>query len=185
MFTLLTASPTVSPLRASIFGGQFARKPAQSIALDANNRREEEQLGLEVLRVLEQTHPAATLSVLEGQLNEATKRIIGDNGVRRFNEFKRYHKGWDFGRGERLSATSVRIFNWFLGKMPDLAAYEPSLFLTHQGNLQLGWETDQGAIEIEFFSHKLEFYIEPLNLEDAVALKNSNSLISRLRSILS
>lgn len=153
------------------------------------------QLGPGILLEQEQeAHPSASYSMvirppLTGRpsikLGENTKKVIGENGVRRFAEFKGYQQGWDYDHGDPLSISSVRILEWFLRQIPEVAVCDPSLFLTHYGNLQLGWEDSRGdSVEIEFFPNKLEYYIEALNEEDSVDLRNIGDFINKVRSII-
>lgn|GEM_PF-6964302 len=115
------------------------------------------------------------------ELSENSKHIVGENGARRFEEFKQYRPGWDHGRGNPLSPRSITTLESFLRQLPELATLEPSLFLTHEGNLQLGWEDVQGnAIEIEFFPDKVEYYIESINEEGAVDLEALHQLIAKV-----
>src|SRR5258705_5322271 len=64
-----------------------------------------------------------------GELGENSKHVIGDYGVRRFDEFKTYHAGWDSGRGNPLSARSVSVLSSFLSRFMDRMPPQPSLFL--------------------------------------------------------
>lgn len=126
-------------------------------------------------------HPAF-LRVLPRALGEASIGIIGEHGVHRYEEFKRYHSGWDYGRGKRLSPKSVTTLESFVEQLPELAACGPSLFLTHEGNLQLGWEDGQGnVVEMEFFSDKIEYYIESLNEEGSVELEALHQLANKVK----
>lgn len=119
-------------------------------------------------------------------LSEDSKRILGENGLRRFEEFKHYHFGWDSGNGKPLSSRSVAVFQSFLKQWPELAECEPSLFLTHQGNLQLGWkDAHDNVVELEFFPDKIEFYLEYLSEEGSVQLDAQKQLVDKVRSIIS
>jgi hypothetical protein len=119
-------------------------------------------------------------------LNDNAKRIIGDNGLRRFKEFQSYQEGWEFGQGKRLSLYSVRTFEWVLMRLPELAVQEPSLFLTRNGNLQLGFEDAQGStIEIEFFPNRVEYYMEASDEEGSIPAREINDFINRIRAIIS
>lgn len=180
-----------------IFGDQtgFRTDPFNitSIGVNFNNN---EQLGLSAILRQDKRYqlletPSSIIDSPQSEkrspieLSENTKRAIGENGARRFDEFKGYQRGWDFGRGNPLSANSVRIFEWFLGRLPEIVACAPSLFLTHYGNLQLGWGDAQGnSVEIEFFPNKLEYFIESLKEEDSVSLRDVDSFINRVRSII-
>lgn len=120
--------------------------------------------------------------LVPGALSENSKRVIGENGVRRFEEFKKYHDGWDYGRGRALSAHSVATLEEFLRHLPGLAAVEPSLFLTYNGNLQLGWEDAEGnAVEVELFPDRIEYYFESRNEEGSVRRQDLHRLINQLR----
>jgi hypothetical protein len=120
-----------------------------------------------------------------GELGENSKRIIGERGARRFEEFKTYQSGWDYGRGSPLSVRSVSVLNSFLSRFLDRTIDQPSLFLTHQGNLQLGWENTNGsAIELEFFPDRIEFFVEALNEEGSVGLESQSPLVEKIKSIL-
>ncbi|SRR6266481_6273239 len=119
-------------------------------------------------------------------LGEKAANILGENGIRRFGEFVRYERGWDLGRGEPLSSRSVAFVNAFLNKLPELGEFRPSLFLTHEGNLQLGWEDREGnAIEIEFGPDRVEYYLEGLGEERTIRLESLPQLIGRIRSLVS
>ena len=118
--------------------------------------------------------------LIAGVLSENSKRIISENGLRRFEEFKRYPHGWDYGHGKPLSYRSITSLDSFLRQLPAFITREPSLFLTHQGNLQLGWEDKHGNIvELEFFPDKVEYYLESLNDEGMVDLKGLPQLVGR------
>jgi len=117
-----------------------------------------------------------------GALSENSKRIIGEHGVQRFEEFKRYHDGWDYGRGRALSPRSVAAFESFLRRVPELAAVEPSLFLTAEGNLQLGWEDEQGrVVEVDFLPNRIDYFIESSQEEGSSRLDALPQLIERIR----
>ncbi len=119
-------------------------------------------------------------------LSETAIRILGKNGQRRFEEFTRYQAGWDIGSGAPLSLRSATILDTFLARLPGLAAYQPSLFLTHNGNLELGWEDSGGnAIEIEFWPDRIGYYFETLNEERSVRLEVFPQFIEKVRSLIS
>ena len=118
-------------------------------------------------------------------LSKNAVTIIGENGWRRFESFAQYPDGWAGGEGKSLSVGSVDTLEMFLRQLPELAAYQPGLFLSHQGNLQLGWEDKSGAeVEIEFFPHKLEYFIESLQEEAEISRERMSDLIEKVRSLL-
>ena len=102
-----------------------------------------------------------------------TKQVLGSNATKRFEFFKQYKSGWDAGRGLPLSPRSVAVMESFISFFSDFKK-EPSLFLTLEGNLQLGWEDkDNRSIEIEFFPDRIEYYLESLDEEQAISLTYS------------
>lgn len=120
-----------------------------------------------------------------GALSENSKRVIGEHGVQRFEEFKRYHDGWDYGRGKALSPRSVATFEAFLRQAPELSAVEPSLFLTSEGNIQLGWEDGEGGIvEVDFLPDGVEYYIDTAGEEGTVRLEALPHFIERIRTLI-
>jgi len=101
------------------------------------------------------------------------KQVLGLNAVKRFDLFKQYKSGWDVGRGLPLSLHSVAVMEAFISFFNDFRQ-EPSLFLTPEGNLQLGWEDkDNNSVEIEFFPDRIEYYIESFDEEQAIPLTYS------------
>ena len=118
-------------------------------------------------------------------LSKKAERILGLNGMSRFNEFRRYPKGWDEGKGKELSTRSTAVLEAFLQAFGDFND-QPSLFFTRDGNLQMGWEDKAGhAIEIEFFPERVEYYIEQLEEEDSSAIdrKSLIELVHKLKTI--
>jgi hypothetical protein len=94
----------------------------------------------------------SSVSTAGFELADATVRILGENGLARFREFRSYGNGWDFGEGEALSPTSIQRMERFLEAYSDFHR-RPSLFLTRRGNLMLGWEDEaDNPIELEFES---------------------------------
>jgi hypothetical protein len=112
---------------------------------------------------------------LTDNLGEMARRVVGDEGVERVQEFKLYEKGWDSGQGEPLSSISIALTETFLNLYPKLSERQPSVFLSRSGNLQLGWEDkENNPVEIEFFPHKVEYYIGPLDEEGEIYLDPKN-----------
>lgn len=112
-------------------------------------------------------------------------KIIGGNGLRRFEQFKEYDEGWEFGTGKPLSSDSIASFNLFCEQFSEPIPNEPSLFLTREGNLQLGWEDKEAnKIEFEFFPDKIEYYIEALDDEGVVELKDISQLFDKLKPVV-
>ena len=104
------------------------------------------------------------------KLSQRVINIIGENGAKRFEVFKQYREGWDNGYGLPLSMRSTAVMESFLYKFSNFKT-EPSLFLTRNGNLQLGWENKYGQIaELEFYPDKIEYYMEALDIEGQIGL---------------
>ena len=111
--------------------------------------------------------------------------IIGENGKRRFEEFRKYPNGWYGGKGKKISKWSVLNFERFVKEIPELKLFRPSLFLTLEGNLSLGWEDKSGqSIEIEFYPDKIEYFIETLDEESSIYLANIFGLTEKIRTIM-
>ena len=118
-------------------------------------------------------------------LSDAALNVLGENGRRRFQEFRQYQEGWHVGQGKALSARSVSITNSFLTHLPELVAYHPSLFLTPAGNLELAWEDTNGRdIEVEFGRDGIEYFIEALDEEDTVRLDVFPQFVEKVRSLI-
>lgn len=119
-------------------------------------------------------------------LSESARQTIGDNGLNRLREFTRYQPGWDLGEGKPLASRSVVLLSAFLSHLPELAPYRPSLFMTHEGNLELGFEDAEGrSISIEFYPDRVDYYLEGLGEEQTVKLDLIYQLIEKVRSLIS
>ncbi|MFO0795013.1 MAG: hypothetical protein U0586_13260 [Candidatus Brocadiaceae bacterium] len=126
--------------------------------------------------------PSELVIVNTDQLSKKTATILGKNGLERFEAFKKYSKGWDGGFGVPLSNRSIAVMEYFISQFSNFQS-EPSLFLTPNGNLQLGWENSHGqVIEMEFYPDKIEYYMEACEIEGKVNLdkKSTDWLISLL-----
>lgn len=111
--------------------------------------------------------------------------IIGENGRRRFEEFRKYPNGWYGGKGKKISKWSVLNFERFVKEIPELKLFRPSLFLTLEGNLSLGWDDKSGEdIEVEFYPDKFEYFIEKLNEESTIALADIFQFTEKIRNLL-
>jgi len=64
-------------------------------------------------------------------LDQTAKNILGENGVKRFEQFKLYKEGWDQGKGKTLSLHSVATMETLLNRLGSLPC-EPSLFFTRE-----------------------------------------------------
>ena len=111
--------------------------------------------------------------------------IIGENGKRRFEEFRKYQNGWYGGKGKKISKWSVLNFERFVKEIPELKLFHPSLFLTLEGNLSLGWEDKNGqSVEIEFYPDKIEYFIERLDEESSITLANIFQFTEKIKNLL-
>ncbi len=114
------------------------------------------------------------------ELSAAARAILGTNGVERFEEFRSYPEGWDFGHGQPLSSASIASLDLFLVLFGDFPN-RPSLFLTRSGNLELAWEDAHGRIELEFFPNKVQYFFEVDGVEGEVPISQTMRLIAQLR----
>ncbi|MFN0139364.1 MAG: hypothetical protein ACKVQW_04665 [Pyrinomonadaceae bacterium] len=134
---------------------------------------------------LESSIPVQPLNLNDLVLSPETNFIIGSNARHRIDEFSRYPFGWYGGKGKKLSKWSVANFDTFVKCLPELKRVNPSVFLTLEGNLALGWEDRNGKkCEIEFFPDKVEYFIEVSNEELSVGLIKIFDLADRFRGLL-
>ena len=104
--------------------------------------------------------------------------LLGAHGVSRLSEFRSYNRGWDNGKGAALSANSEKQFTSFIEQFAaELSKVRPSVFLTREGNLQLGWEDKRGkAVEVEFFPSHIEVFVESSNEEETLRIEDARKL---------
>jgi hypothetical protein len=117
-----------------------------------------------------------------GALSPCARAILGGNASARFDEFRQYLDGWDFGRGHRLSAGSVAALELFLAAYPGFPT-RPGLFLTPDGNLELAWENHAGQrVEIEFLPDRFQYLVENdgVDLEGEIELRRLSTLLTYL-----
>jgi len=121
----------------------------------------------------------------DDELCTSITNIVGLNGLQRLKQFRKYDKGWEFGTGMPLSSRSLASFKLFCEQFSGRIQNEPSLFLTREGNLQLGWEDKGGhKIEFEFFPGRIEYYIEALDDEGEIALTDAARLFDKVEAIV-
>ncbi len=121
----------------------------------------------------------------DDELGTSITKIIGQSGLQRLKQFRKYDEGWEFGTGKPLSSRSLASFKLFCEQLSEQIQNEPSLFLTREGNLQLGWEGKGGdKIEFEFFPDRIEYYIEVLDDEGEIALTDTARLFDKFKSIV-
>lgn len=95
-----------------------------------------------------------------GGLNARARAVLGENAAARLTEFRLYRDGWDFGRGKRLSAGSVRALESFLLAGPRFPT-RPSLFMTQDGMLELAWEDAAGRrVEVEYLPGRYLYFLD-------------------------
>ncbi|CAN5427382.1 hypothetical protein BH20VER3_BH20VER3_03140 [soil metagenome] len=103
-------------------------------------------------------------------------------GRERLHHFRHYYSaGWGDGSGKPLSPRALEAFYRFMesAKFPGNA--KPSLFLTDEGGIELCWEDAAGkAVQVEFKSTGIEFYVEANRIEDSVPNSEAKELAARL-----
>lgn len=118
----------------------------------------------------------------EGEREELLLSKLGAKGWGRLHHFRHYYSaGWGDGTGRPLSPRALETFYRFLesAKFPENA--KPSLFLTDGGGIELCWEDAAGkAVQVEFKSTEIEFYVEANEIEDSVPNSGAKELAGRL-----
>jgi hypothetical protein len=115
-------------------------------------------------------------------LSARARAVLGENALARFQEFRQYADGWDFGRGNRLSSASVAALDLFLSSYSNFPT-RPSLFMTQAGNLELAWENHGGRrIEVEFCPDRFQYFldVEDPRAEGEMELRRLPDLIATL-----
>lgn len=175
--------------RVSLSGGTMVLRNLGSVS-DRHALQNSPSIGLYITSTLTNPSDWSLLKIEHNvestyELSDGIKKIIGENGLQRFEQFKRYDKGWEFGTAKPLSSQSIESFKLFSEQFSEPVPKEPSLFLTREGNLQLGWEDRDGnKIEIEFFPSKIEYYIEALDDEGEVALTDISKVFDKLKLVV-
>lgn len=119
------------------------------------------------------------------KLSPDVESLLDSNCKERIGLFQEYEEGWDLGIGKRLSPMSFAGFELFLRCFHSFHT-EPSIFMTHDGYLQLSWEDSSGLpIEIEFTPDGLDCYIESLPYEETIQLNSDEieSLVEKIKNI--
>lgn len=138
--------------------------------------------GLAELATVFLARPEIEVFVATDTLSEAAQKIVGENGVRRLQEFVDYPVGWDSGKGHPLARKSVAVLEAVLRELRHEFKTQPSIFLTRAGNLQLAWESDDGApIEMECGPERIEYYVGKRDAEgDVIASQEGIRKIAQL-----
>jgi len=112
------------------------------------------------------------------------QRMIGNHGKRRIEQFVAIEDGWDGGRGRAFSKASLGVFDYFLQHKPRFSISTPSVFLTHNGNIQLEWsDLEDNDIEIEFFPDHFEYYLSRLDEEGSLGLEAAPLLVEKIGAV--
>lgn len=115
-------------------------------------------------------------------LSPRARMLLGANASARFDEFRQYREGWDFGRGRPLAPGSVAALELFLDAYSTFPT-RPSLFMTADGNLELAWENHAGQrVEIEFFPDRFQYAIaaDGIDREGELELRCLPALLAHL-----
>ncbi len=114
-----------------------------------------------------------------------TESLLGSAGVERLKKFMEYDAGWNFGGGFPLSRESLSKMEYFINQFFNFQV-TPSVFMSNEGNLLLGWEDKTGkGIELEFFNDKIGYLIESIDEEDEITLdrKQIEILVNKLHQV--
>ena len=113
---------------------------------------------------------------------------IGENAAERFSNMTEYHDNWGGNNEKCLSPYSVRTMCMFLDAV-DKFDTVPSIFLTNEGTLQLGWEdADGNEIEIDFLPDLIYYYVPRYfayghDLQGRISPEESDILIHNLQFV--
>ena len=118
----------------------------------------------------------------EGEREEMLLSKLGAKGWGRLHHFRHYYSaGWGDGSGRPLSPRALETFYRFLESAKFSENAKPSLFLTDGGGIELCWEDAAGkAVQVEFKSAGIEFYVEANEIEDSVPNSGAKGLAGRL-----
>ncbi|MBF0473711.1 MAG: hypothetical protein HQK93_08270 [Nitrospirae bacterium] len=126
----------------------------------------------------------------EGTMNvedtSLIQQFLDKHSIDRLENFKKIPSGWDEDESLQLNNDTIKTMEEFLNNLLDFNLIfnkRPSIFLTNEGNVALGWENIDGkSIELEFMKDKIEYYIESIEMEDFINKTpiKINKLISEL-----
>ncbi len=118
----------------------------------------------------------------EGEREELLLSKLGPKGWGRLHHFRHYYSaGWGDGSGRPLSPRALETFYRFLESARFPEGSMPSVFLTDEGCVEVCWEDlDRKAVQVEFRSTEIEFYVEAQQLEDSVPASEAKDLAQRL-----
>lgn len=133
---------------------------------------------------------AVLLGVRAAQPSEAQREDLlfsklGAKGWVRLHHFRHYYStGWGDGTGKPLSPRALETFYRFLESAAFTGQAKPSVFLTDNGCIELCWEDESGkAVQVEFRSGEIEFFIEAQNSEGVVPSHAVTELAVRLARV--
>ena len=118
----------------------------------------------------------------EGEREELLLSKLGAKGWGRLHHFRHYYSsGWGDGSGRPLSPRALEMFYRFLETVTFPEDAKPSLFLTDEGWIELYWSDASGkAVQVEFRSAEIEFYLEDQEAEGSVPSSEVKDLAGRL-----
>jgi hypothetical protein len=118
----------------------------------------------------------------EAEREELLLAKLGPKGWGRLHHFRHYYSaGWGDGSGRPLSPRALETFYRFLEVVKFPNAIQPSVFLTDEGWIELCWSDRSGkAVQVEFRSIEVEFYVEAEELEGAIRTADVTDLARRL-----
>ncbi len=118
----------------------------------------------------------------EAEREELLLSKLGAKGWGRLHHFRHYYSaGWGDGSGRPLSPRALETFYRFLESVTLPQPTTPSVFLTDEGWIELCWNDLSGlAVQVEFRSTEIDFYVEAEELESSVATREVKELARRL-----
>lgn len=113
-------------------------------------------------------------------LSKSAKKALREHNVARFAEFAALKDGWHFGQGETMQPDSLVVLESFLSAYSTFPE-RLSLFLSEEGNLELAWRSENNeTTALEFYADRIGYYIETLEDEGEVEIKDIPILVQKL-----
>jgi hypothetical protein len=133
-----------------------------------------------VLLELLQPSPITSKVARPLELSEEATAALGEHNAERFTELSMLKDGWHFGQGKTLQSASLRSMELFLAQYHSFPE-RCSLFLSEQGNLELVWRSEKNeTTSLEFYEDHIEYYLETLDEEGKVAIRDLSTLVQKL-----
>lgn len=127
------------------------------------------------------SNPLSQYSPALSELSGASRGILGELGMRRFNDFWNQKEGWyPGGEGKQLSRSAVRYFNNFSAFL-EAVPFPVNIFMGLEGSLEITWRNAEGKLfDVEFFDDRIEYYFEATTEEDCIKPALVKTLVEKI-----